>query len=442
MSVALARMARLSARVSSLSVPSPLDPDTRSKVSKGLALALPTASALGSELPVIGPFFGFRLLTVVVVAMALTYPANRDRRALSRVVLPVAITWIGVGALLGLFSLDPTAALRTMLAVILGLVLALACLRISVNEKAFVVWLAVGWVASFVVTGLVASWEVLTKRHLESYFDGPDSWHALPAATLSNPNAYAIYLVGVQGILLWQLSRSEQWFTRVGLAVANVACLAFTALTGSRFCLASSLLLVCVFFALRALRVRPRYIVAALVVVALAWLLIPGVDSTVKNYLPADMIRTTSLESVLSEFDATDSSAGLRVELYKSAVWLLVHTCGLGVGPGNYGAALESMDPPYETGSTLAAHGFVPELLSEFGVIVFIAFCTLMVVTLRRAWASDRAGRALVVGLGLAFVLAGCANSGYLLASSMWMLFATVLCVVATSTQEEELERD
>ncbi len=394
-----------------------------------LAWVLPTAAALGPSLPGIGPIFAFRLLVVVVALVALAYPTNRQRLGITQPLSLLAAFWVANGIVLSLFAIDRTAALRTMMAVSLGLLLSMSVVRIARTERRIADWLARGWLLSFLVTGAIAAWELRTGQHLTNYFLAPSAGERpLPAATFYNPNAFAVYLVGVQAILLRTLIRTRRASMRIVLIAGSAACVFIILATGSRFCLAAVALLLLGVLMFDQISMA-RSLLVITVSGCLIWLVAPHAVLAIETVIPDD-VRTTSAEQIRSSLNRADTSEGVRVELTKASVWLLGVSGGLGVGPGNFSAALVEYDAPFETGETAAPHNLLGELASEFGLAVFLAVLLFVSSLVRRVIRTNSTDRAVLLGTGLALVPAGLANSSYLLSSNLWALFATLLCFV------------
>lgn len=397
-----------------------------------IARVLPTTAAMGSLLPMFGPIFGFRAVAVIFMLYALTYPPPKSPRYLSRPVATLAALWVTTGLIHTVFVIDVDLAARTLASVTIGLLLAMATLRVMSSEPRLLDWLAQGWILSFFVTAGIALWELNSGNHLSNYYlSGTNFESGLPAASFVNPNAYAIYLVGVQAVVLWLLGRTKTLPKRIVLMAVLASCPLLVLVTGSRLSLLGMLLMITVFAALDRVGAW-RAIVASLTIVFILWQVLPGATAIVADYIPAD-VKDTSISQVLFEVDEADTSGGRRLELNRTALWLTAQTGGFGVGPGNFGAAILKYEPPYSTGEILSPHSFVGELTSEFGLTVLVGFAALMFSIVRRISTSKGPERSVVIATGIAFIPAGLANSGYLISSTMWLLFATMLCFVVVA---------
>lgn len=406
-----------------------------------LAVSLPTAAALGSALPGVGPLFGFRIGVLVLGIVALSCPTDRRQGRLAQPVATLAVVWLMVGAVLTVIAADRSAAARTMTSVAMGLVLAMACLRISAWDRRFMSWIGQGWLLAFAVTSAIALWELATGSHLSGYFISDiRSQGTLPAATFYNPNAYAVFLISAQTMILWSLARTPRLLTRVVLIGASVLCGVLILTTGSRLCLAAFALLILSSLLLGRTSIWRTVVLAGLMTCGV-WVLAPGLTDALNALIPDDILRMSE-SSVLKDLSQSDTSGGRRIELYKTAAWLTWASGGLGVGPGNFGAAILALNPPYATGATLSPHSFASELAAEFGLIVLAGFTLLMISVARRVLRTPSVDRSIVIATGVAFLPASLANSGYLLSSLMWMFFATMMCMVDDAQRTDECRLD
>lgn len=394
-------------------------------VARLLALALPTLAAFGGALPFVGPLFMFRAAALLFGIVALTFPPG-PKSSLARTVHWVAAVWLVYGSALTLFASDRAAALPTMVSVFVGLVLAMACMRIIAHEKRLVQWLVNGWVLSFLITGAIGVWELVTGRHLPDYFVSTAE-STLPAATFYNPNAFAVYLVCTQAVLLWKLRTAAGPVWRLALVALSFVCVALIVTTGSRLCIAAVVMLAIVFFALDRVGLG-RAIFAAAIVMAIAWQFAPGIGDALASLIPSD-VQGSSGASAIIELGQADSSAGIRVGLINTAGWIMMASGGLGVGPGNFGAAIQTMNPPYETFGTLSPHSFIGEVGAEFGAVILLPLLYLLWRVFHSLMPLSGPNRAVVISAGIAFIPAGFANSGYLASSAMWVFFSMLMCL-------------
>lgn len=404
-------------------------PNSPVRLVRFLTRLLPTAAALGSTIPVYGPLFGFRAASLLIAFLALTFPPKPSGGFFGQSFAILTCVWIGMGSALSVFALDRTAALRTMTSVLIGLLLAVAVLRIMASEPRFLIWMVQGWLISFALMSSIGTWEITTGQHLESYFlSDSNVASTLPAATFSNPNAFAIYLVGIQAILLWSISRASAMRSRAFFVSCSALCGFLIMTTGSRLSLGGFFLLIAAYLAFDR-RKAWRPVLVLFLCGYFVWQAAPNLVTTLAELTPID-VRHSSLSTILPEFDEEGTSGGQRIELFKTAGWLTATSGGLGVGPGNFGVAIQELRPPYEVGTLRSPHNFVGELTSEFGLPVLVAFCVFAWSIVRRVYGRTGTERAVVLATGVAFIPAGIANSQYLLSSTMWTLFATILCFV------------
>ncbi|MDP3968545.1 MAG: O-antigen ligase family protein [Nocardioides sp.] len=335
-----------------------------------------------------------------------------------------------IGTILSALAIDTSAASRTMLAVVTGIILILATQRIAAAEPRALDWLIGGWIGSLFVTTPIAIWELTTGQHLPNYYRATSSIASgLPAATFFNPNAYAIYLLAVQVALLWHYSQSRTTRGRVLTIAASALCGFLIVMTSSRLCVIGFCILILTYVLVSRARLSRVFLPVAVLSV-LGWMYGPVVADAAIDLVPLD-VQNASFQVLAQELQESDGSGARRVELNKTSVWLVWASGGIGVGPGNFGAAVLALDPPYNTGAILSPHSFIGELLSEFGILLFAGFLSYIAAAARVVFRSNSPTKPVLISAFLAYIPASFANSGYLTSSTMWALAATLVLLIS-----------
>ena len=124
--------------------------------------------------------------------------------------------------------------------------------------------------------------------------------------------------------------------------------------------------------------------------------------------------------------------------MYKDGLWMTVETHGLGVGPGNFEAVMRSGVVPYNTYGQVDPHNAYLEILSQYGVAVFVLFMFWVAscFSVARHAVSRHDSHAGAWGVTVVAILVGAslsalASSTYFNASFNWMAIATVILAVA-----------
>ena len=152
---------------------------------------------------------------------------------------------------------------------------------------------------------------------------------------------------------------------------------------------------------------------------------IPKVNARVKEHLYS---IPREVKSVLS-----GDVSNARARLTLSGINLVRYSRGLGVGPGNFEHHLAE----YANLGTINPHNWWLELLAEYGVLVFLAYCGIfiyLIITVSRRWKQDGhwAAGAILASL-VVFPILAVAPSRLIWYPPHWLLLA-----VATSLASEQ----
>jgi hypothetical protein len=145
-----------------------------------------------------------------------------------------------------------------------------------------------------------------------------------------------------------------------------------------------------------------------------------------------------SLSSGLQE--TTD----FRLRLDADGGWMLLHSWGLGIGPGNFPDAMQAWATriPFTTGGVLSPHNFFVEVAAEYGLIVLGAVVWYLWRLAREITRLPSSWRTSLWASMAALVVASTAISGYLIASTLWLFFGTYLALIAAYASVAEEEKD
>lgn len=388
-----------------------------------LLLALPLTAAVGPLLAA-GPVMAFRILAVAVLAVAVVdgVRARRVTRAqwvclglaglvcISAAVTHAWPTWPGSGII--------------ELASLVGALLLAAALAEPGTDGQWL-WLARGITLALLVEAGVVAWEVVSGQHLPSFALTWDddrymgTWF-LMAGTFTNPNQLAHMVATAFPITVWLACRERGLLRAAAIAAAVLSPWVMWE-TGSRI----GLLAMAAELALLVLLWRRGWLVLAGIIAAggVALVAAPGI-----------------LEAIWPSGKDAFSADDPRLNLIVNGFWMLHETYGLGVGPGGF-ASWASLGPR-DVFELTNPHNAVMEVLTQYGVVVALAFLAVAVAVAREAVSalrsSDRARRWL--GLGTLGVLALWPLIG--MANSQWQpLSWSILEVAALAACHAELRR-
>lgn len=407
---------------------------------------LPTAAAFGSFVPGVGRVFGFRVLVLLLFTLVLFKPNTKPRRTRSFSRFRVlAFAWILVSLVGLMFVKDVDAALTDTASIFSGLLLgyALVVARGGFLEKLAQIY--AGWVLSFLATTAIAVYELTTGSHLSNYFAGASVVGIdtrLIASAFGNPNAYAVYLVTTAGLFVKSVMGAKRR-TRVAALLGMGLCAFLIVETGSRLCT----LAVLVELVTLLLLAKPGYrklivgfLGAAIVTFGAVTV---ATSSTIAGIFSNANLVSVSFGGFLDEIvEGGDySSGGRRLDLYRDGIWMIWHTGGVGVGPGNFDQTMRDGAVPYPAAGVVDPHNVYFEVGAQYGLVMLVAFMAWLFMCTRHSYFASRKlsgedsawGTAIVCAL-LGNSISGLANSAYLPGSSNWV-FLSVLLLVAVHSE-------
>ncbi|MBA4365795.1 MAG: hypothetical protein C0398_07365 [Coprothermobacter sp.] len=414
-------------------------------VSQAVAFLLAVSAPLGSYASGFQMFgqnvFLFRLVILAALPLALataTRHSKRLRRPALALMLVVAVWWL-LGAVGFQWSPGVEAGLKSLAAVAFGLALLVLVWLLPCEWGQIGDALITGWQVGFIITSVIAVWEIVFMRHLPGYLlDTAPAYFLInrfAMATLGNPNNYGAYLLYVLAIFFGGAVSVTSTRARVlqylgvGLAVGLLV------MSGARLALLGCMVEVVVLIAASTRRQRGRVAMSAFLLVGIAYVVMVNWG----DYGLAKLL-------VLSSSFLSDASVVARANLMIDAAFLSFQHLGLGVGPGGFGPSVASGAAPLYTFGLVNPHCFFAEIASEYGVFSLAAFALWLVGLLRLAIRPVGDGRTISPGakryrlillLGLTgYMFAAFENSTYMADSTNW-LFLTTLAVLATSLRPE-----
>jgi teichuronic acid biosynthesis protein TuaE len=412
-----------------------------------MLLALPVTAAYGSLIHVAGPIFGFRVLSLILLVItALKYRSFPLDYRSARIFTLLAFVWLLIGYASTLWSVDKVASFRELFGVTLGLALGIGLLAQSARSGSIARTLIRGWVIAFIATGVIGIYERITGNHLSNYLAGlvPGSPAGrFIASVFGNSNGYAAFLVTAAPFLLWGVMTARSIYSRL-FFVANLSTLLVLLLfSGSRICLLALFLQGIVVVIVIASRwYRLAAITGSLLLVAAVLTGGAAALARVFPFLPQKLFSGTESDALAQEFASSSTSGGVRLNLIRDGLWMTGKTHGVGVGAGNFEANM--VKAPFPTSHMINPHNLWIEVLSQYGVVVFILlmawliFC--LVVGIRLLNSRELTALAEAKPLGIIIVVsvlgnlfAAMANSTYLESSTNWVFLGTLAVLTVTA---------
>lgn len=401
------------------------DAGSYGKVQSLLILSFPTLAAFSPLLPVFGPLFAFRIVVPFFFISAL-FLVRSQPRSLVRNVVSI-MCWIWMFALLALSIINPLSrgGFTEVTSTGIGLALLGGVLLGPGGRAAMSTWIQ-GWLLAFLVTGIIALWEMVSGSHLSNYYYttlglAPSQGETEIAATFNNPNDYALFLVFSIPILYIGRAGSRSRRIRLVFNICLLIIPLLVYLTGSRISMGLVVAIALVLF----VRVKKR---------SLSWIMVAAVAIVFVAF--TDQRWITSMfgfegRSLSSEVGSS-VSWDIRIKLFLNGLDFLGQSNLMGIGPGAFEDYMAA-GVRYEAFGILSPHGGVIEVLAQYGVVVAIAVAIALIQLLvlglgcfrnEKLTQADRdAGLALALTV-LVLPLATMAPSSTLDSSFTWVAFA------------------
>jgi len=387
--------------------------------------------------------FLFRLVILAALPLALaiaTRHSKRLRRPALALMLVVVVWWL-LGAVGFQWSPGVEAGLKSLAAVAFGLALLVLIWLLPCEWRQVGDALIAGWQVGFVITSLIAMWEVISMHHLPGYLlDNVPTYFLLnnrfAMATLGNPNNYGAYLLYVLAVLFAGAVFATSARARVAQYVGAGLAVALLVMSGARFALLGCVVEVVVLIATSTRRLRGRAAMLVFLLAGIAFIVMPRWG----GYLASKILS-------LGYGFSSQGSLQARLNLILDGAFLSFQHLGLGVGPGGFGPSVASGTVPFYAFGLTNPHSFFTEIASEYGVFSLALFVVWLVELLRLSirpvgngsTTSPSAKRyQLILLLGLTgYMFAVFENSTYMGESTNW-LFLITLAVLASSLRLEK----
>jgi len=408
-----------------------------------LIFLIPVTAALGSYLfPLklgIVTLYGFRIMVFLVAILSPIFLIRIEwlKSIVSRLFITLGSLWISWGTLSILWAPDWHRAILDVLHVIFGYAVVFSLLNLRAYTSRGLLVLSKGWLGAFMVTMVVAIWEIISGRHLPSSFTEQTPYYAqlgVVASTFGNPNNYGAFLVLAFPFMLLLYLWETRFYFRILYFAFLILWPFLIMLSASRLALIGFGVEVLTFGVLYLLSFRR---IPSSLVVYIFFLALAGI------FLDPEFRLYEKIYNIYSEIDSGGSIV-VRVNLALNALWMIYKTSGRGVGAGGFEIIHEQGSVPYWTDGIINPHNFWLEILSEYGIIIFLLFVTcyfvLFYLSFKKLLNKKHLGKERVVNLMVVVALAGyffaaITNSSYLEQPTNWVFLASILSMFIYSSQ-------
>lgn len=221
---------------------------------------------------------------------------------------------------------------------------------------------AVSFELGVFVQGLIGWYEIfsmnyffleMTEKNVKNYLSGKNR---IPIAMQTNPNNFATMMfcgVVIAGFLLINETRKKrkQLFFLMG-----INCMILLFLTTSRANIIGVLIAICIF-----LLIGNRKKIALLMILLTVALCMPQTTEYISRVLQFQFVQVNSSDSI-------------RLGLIKTGLMYTYKTFGFGTGAGQIEYWIHTYGSPYNVGNITNIHNWWIELISNYGIFVFIGY--------------------------------------------------------------------
>ena len=400
-----------------------------------IVVLLPITAGLGQYLLPLNfggiSIYAYRLLVAVAVpAILLVVRLQLRVGTPGWVFLSAMYFWLAWGCLAVTWSPDAAAGMAEVVTVAFGLC-AVVVLIVAPSARAQVIDdLRRGWVLAYLATAVVAIWELRSGRHL------PGSWvDTAPAyaqrgvvlSTFGNPNNYAAFIVLAFPFLSWSVGVSRG-FARVGYLLLAASTPIMLVLSGGRLAMLALVVEMGVVLLTRGKGIR------SLVLLAGAGVLLVVVTSVALHLDPRTLDKILRVRAELQG----GGSASIRLNLAKNGLIFLRDSYGFGAGPASFEKRMATGDALFPTERIVNPHNFWVEIVSQYGVLVFGAFCFALAFSALTIWRANSSamlspnqvwGRAATLAALSGYIFAAAENSRFIPQPINWILLGSVIAV-------------
>lgn len=358
-----------------------------------------------------------RILAVVLSPWAfakLSYPSYY--RELKPVIC-FFIFWLGYMFLSLLWSSDPSRGLGEIVYYVIHFLLFLEIIVFAkqcVNRYDII---SLAWMFAFLLTSIVAMWELRTGHHLASALQDSDLVAStgrssmrvvFASANFGNYNTYSTFICFALPFCFYNIVQGRTVYRFFGIIsiLLSTSILFFNASRGSLV----ALFIMMVTFLLFNLKVQKNKKAAGYLIILLTAVLL------LFSFYGAQI-----LEHILFRLEGSDLYEDTRrTGIWTDALELFLSTGGIGIGVGSLGQSM------HEIGHTVT-HNVFFEILVQYGfVITFVIAVFLIQIFLRFYHCSERFIKMLGYCALLAFPFFAIIDSSYMLKPQIWVFIASL----------------
>lgn len=420
--------------------------------------------------------YGFRIvvlisLLILIIQRNLVFSTG----TLSKYVTWFFVVWIAYALISISWCPDIQNAIKEIFYIAFGFGVYLTLLSLKNKWTNFKIDFFNAWIMTLILVIIVSLWEIYTGKHLEGSLQNTlnnlGAFHGLhntPVFTFDNPNHYAIYIsVSVCILLYLLLLKKYAQFMALLLPICFFLLIIVSSRLAILFFGFAAILYLLVRF--KHYKIGNHFIRNSIAFVAMGSILYLGIygfhDTTrVHSDLKEKLILTNKVETPFADslllYYSTENSGieierntvviepkqsiSVRKNLIYNGLEFTKNSGLMGVGAGGFRSLMQGK-AAYPTEGIHTPHNYVIEILSQYGIIIFLLFCFIFIYIFYILWHSYKKigfthDHFLTVILVFCFLLMSNANSSFLPLPINWIMFALIILFAEGLSEKSTIE--
>lgn len=294
------------------------------------------------------------------------------------------VFWLAWGALSLTWAINPGQGVKDLFNLFIGLSL-VGLAPLFLKDRKRLDWGAVIWLLTLGAFLVIGVGEHLTTTHLPlSRFSHGWQPHLAyrPTVVFVNENNFAVFLSLCFPFLFSRFRYFTSAAGRILVGLGLFISLYLLFVTGSRInflVLMASVIIFSFWLTPRGKRIKVFALLLLLVVGT--WMLFGVTQPSIRGYVARQFGKII----IPGNYFGGGQSIALRVKMTRNGLHFLQRTYGLGVGAGNFEAWL-IRGAPFDTLDIENPHNWWIELVSEYGILVFLGYLLFFVFLFRSLW--------------------------------------------------------
>jgi len=360
-------------------------------------------------------------ILVIVIPLRLF---NKSFSKLSLKFITFIFLWIIWGLMSLLWTVDPVLGLKEICELIFSLIVYIILIIFSNkdNHGAF----REAWIACFILMTILNLVEIYYGYHFqndyETYFIGTEEYPFYIVGTLGNPNNLASFISLSIPFLVYTIINAKKQ-TRVISVILVILAIMLLLLTESRINILGVLLGGAVFWTLLHKNYKHNmkfgFIILFVLIIYYA-----------KELLQLGVVGKFGRLAYEME---NIGSIKIRINVGLDCLYICIKSCMIGTGAGSVAKILGGNGLPWPTQGIVNPHGYPFEILSQYGIIVFLGYIYIMFQFIKifkyniQKTNEDHVRAITGIYLLIVYVFSWFANSAFLEDPINWMALSSLL---------------